>query len=170
MKDFIIETERLYLRPLRRKNIELWLEDSLLLENELNCNYQNFELMGGFKKAVQERYPSLLKDEENYFYYSCWFLIQKKDWGVIGGADFNGSPNELGEIELRFALDEKFEHMGYMTEVLHAMCNWSFQQKDVFSVVVKGVQANYRMERLLKRCCFEPYCRKEVVWWRREKD
>jgi len=170
MKDFMIETERLCLLPLRRRNIELWMEDILLLENELNCNYEVPPLQGKFREIVEKKYLRLIKDEENYMYHGFWLLIRKRDREVIGGADFIELPNEEGEIELRFELGREFEHHGLMSEAITAICNWAFQQKEILSVIAKIDFENYKAERLLRRCGFRVYSQKDNVCWRIEKE
>ncbi|MEY8298927.1 MAG: GNAT family N-acetyltransferase [Emergencia timonensis] len=49
-------------------------------------------------------------------------MVRKSDRVVIGSADFKDIPNEAQEVEIGYGLGKDFEHNGYMTEAVQAMC------------------------------------------------
>ena len=55
--------------------------------------------------------------------------IRKSDNVVVGSADFKNVPDEKGQVEIGYGLGKAFEHEGYMTEAVRAMCSWA---KDVY--------------------------------------
>lgn len=132
-----LETDRLYLTALTEKQLKLWIEDCSALEKELNCNYYAEPLEGVFLDIVKKQYEAAKKDSENYCYHSFWFLIRKSDRVVVGSADFKDVPNTNGEIEIGYGLGKVYEHNGYMTEAVKAMCEWAMKQKNVLHIIAE---------------------------------
>lgn len=132
-----LETDRLYLTALTEKQLKLWIEDCSALEKELNCNYYAEPLEGVFLDIVKKQYEAAKKDSENYCYHSFWFLIRKSDRVVVGSADFKDVPNTNGEIEIGYGLGKAYEHNGYMTEAVKAMCEWAMKQKNVLHIIAE---------------------------------
>ncbi|WP_423231066.1 GNAT family N-acetyltransferase [Clostridium magnum] len=62
------------------------------------------------------------KDPNNYLWHSFFFLIRRDDRIVVGSADSKDIPNGNGEVEIGYGLGKEFEHNGYMTEAVKAMC------------------------------------------------
>jgi RimJ/RimL family protein N-acetyltransferase len=133
----MIETDRLYLIPLTANQLKLWIEDIPALEKELNCSYQAEPMEGVFLHIVKGQYEITVNVELNYLYHSFWFLVRKTDRIVIGSVDFKGFPNADGEVEIGYGLGKEFEHNGYMTEAVQAMCHWAMEQELISHVIAE---------------------------------
>lgn len=166
----IFETERLYLLPLREKQIEWWVEDLPRLEKELDCVYKAEPMEGFFKEIVHGQVQKVQEDPANYIYHTFWFLLRKEDRLVVGSSDFKDVPNKEGEIEIGYGLGKEFEHRGYMTEAVEEMCQWGLSQKEVSAILAETEQGNVASENILKRCGFQIYKEEETNWWRRESE
>lgn len=160
-----LETERLYLIPLTAKQIALWVNDISSLEKELNCSYQAEPMRDVFLKIVKGQVEKTAADETNYLFHSFWFLIRKSDHVVIGSADFKDVPNANGEVEIGYGLGKEFEHNGYMTEAVKAMCNWALVQSDITHVIAETDVDNPASQNILKRCGFSLYQQADTYWW-----
>jgi len=79
-----------------------------------------------------------------YYWHSFWFLIRKGDRVVVGSADFKGGPNEKDEVEIGYGRGKEFEHNGYMTEAVSAMCAWARAQEKIKSVIAETYLATHR--------------------------
>ncbi|MFB0921518.1 MAG: GNAT family N-acetyltransferase [Oscillospiraceae bacterium] len=161
-----VDTERLELVALDARQMRLWLRDLSALEKELNCTYKAEALEGDFLRIVEGQAKLTEENAAEYYWHSFWFLIRKSDRTVVGSADFKKGPNEKGEVEIGYGLGKEFEHNGYMTEAVKAMCDWAKRQPKVKNVIAETLLDNQPSQNILKRCGFKETSRGESVWWR----
>ena len=161
-----INTERLELVALDARQMSLWLGDLIQLEKELNCTYKAEVLEGDFLRIVEGQAKLTEENAAEYYWHSFWFMIRKGDRTVVGSADFKKGPNEKGEVEIGYGLGKEFEHNGYMTEAVKAMCDWAKHQPKVNSVIAETLLDNQPSQNVLTRCGFKETSRAESVWWR----
>lgn len=162
----ILQTERLKLVLLSPQQLSLWTKDMKALEKELHCSYKAEPMEGFFLEIVKGQAERAEKDRENYVWHSFFFIVRKSDDIVIGSADFKDNPNENGEVEIGYGLEKEFEHNGYMTETVQAMCEWALKQQTVTSIIAETERDGAASQRVLKRCGFELYKMGETLWWR----
>lgn len=162
----MIETDRLYIMPLTAQQLRLWVEDIPSLEKELKCHYCAEPMEDIFLNIVKGQLDITEKDVANYLYHTFWFLIRKIDRVVVGSADFKDTPNENNEVEIGYGLGKDFEHNGYMTEAVKAMCNWAKTQDNISHITAETDIGNLQSQSILKRCGFIKYKQNETVWWR----
>jgi RimJ/RimL family protein N-acetyltransferase len=162
----MIETDRLYLIPLTANQLKLWIEDIPTLEKELNCTYCAEPMEGIFLDIVKEQFEITVEDETNYLYHSFWFLVRKIDRIVVGSADFKGLPNMDGEVEIGYGLGKEFEHNGYMTEAVKAMCQWAMKQGKIKYIIAETDIDGIPSQRILERCGFKQYKQGDTLWWK----
>ncbi|RDY22556.1 N-acetyltransferase [Romboutsia maritimum] len=162
----IIQTERLELISLTLEQLKLWIEDITKLEKELDCSYKAESMEGFFLEIVKGQYEISQKDPNNYLWHSFFFLIRKDDRVVVGSADFKDIPNENGDVEIGYGLGKEFEHKGYMTEAVKALCEWALKQNGVTSVIAETDLDGLASQRILERCGFKQYKAGETLWWR----
>ena len=161
-----INTERLELVALDARQMRLWLDKLEQLEKELNCTYQAEALEGDYLCIVEGQAKLTEENAAEYYWHSFWFMIRKSDRTVVGSADFKKGPNEKVEVEIGYGLGKEFEHNGYMTEAVKAMCDWAKQQPKVNSVIAETLLDNQPSQNVLTRCGFVETSRSESVWWR----
>jgi RimJ/RimL family protein N-acetyltransferase len=162
----ILETERLEIVPLTPGQLALWVENIPALERELQCTYAAEPMEGFFLEIVKWQLEVVRKDAGHYLWHGFWFLIRKSDRVVVGAADFKGVPNAAGEVEIGYGLGKAFEHMGYMTEAVRAMCGWAMQQQNVSHVIAETDADGLASQRILQSCGFVETTRAETIWWR----
>jgi RimJ/RimL family protein N-acetyltransferase len=162
----MIETDRLYLIPLTAQQLRLWIENIPALERELNCMYCAEPMTGYFLDIVKSQLEITVNDEANYLYHSFWFLVRKTDRVVIGSADFKDVPNEHNEVEIGYGLGKKYEHKGYMTEAIQAMCDWAMTQKEITHVIAETDIDSPQSQNILMQCGFVQYKQDNTIWWR----
>ncbi|MPN27820.1 hypothetical protein SDC9_175254 [bioreactor metagenome] len=161
----MIQTERLELIPMTARQLKLLVEDLPALEQELNCHYQAEPMEGFFLDIVKGQLAITEQDPENYLWHSFWLILRRSDRIVVGSADFKDVPNEAGEVEIGYGLGKPFEHSGYMTETVNAMCTWAMQQSGVSHVIAETDLDGLASQRVLQRCGFHEYLRGDTVWW-----
>ncbi|MEG0911857.1 MAG: GNAT family N-acetyltransferase [Ruthenibacterium sp.] len=106
------------------------------------------------------------QDAEHFLWHSFWLLIRKSDRIVVGSADFKDAPNANGEVEIGYGLGKEFEHHGYMTEAVKAMCDWAKTQKSVHAILAETELDGFASQRILQRCGFKEEKRAATIWWR----
>lgn len=162
----ILKTERLEITLLTPSQLKLWIEDIPALNKELNCTYKAEPMEGFFLEIVKKQLRKAQTDPTNYLFYSFFFLIRKTDRVVVGSADFKNLPNKNGEVEIGYGLGKTFEHNGYMTEAVKAICEFAVMQSNVFNVIAETEAEGFASQRILERCGFKKYKQAETIWWR----
>lgn len=165
-----IETERLRITALTPEQLDWWLNDLPWLEEKLNCSYQAEPLEGIFKEIVSGQLEITRQDSDNYLWHSFWLLIRKSDNVVVGSADFKNVPDEKGQVEIGYGLGKAFEHEGYMTEAVRAMCSWAKEQEGVSCIIAETEADGFASQRILKRCGFTEYAGNDTIWWRMQPE
>lgn len=162
----MIDTERLQIVPLTAQRLKLLAEDIQGLEKELDCRYRAEPIEGILLDIIKHQVETVANDEANYLYHSFWLIIRRADKVVVGSTCFKGKPNGNKEVEIGYGLGKRFEHNGYMTEAVQAMCNWALEQGTVLNVIAETEPGNPKSERVLERCGFVKYKRDINTWWK----
>lgn len=141
-----IETERLILRRIQEADAEEIYNGYINQEGYLY--YLNRE-----KRTLEEQKRSLIGIDDKYKKddYYTWLIVLKETNAIIGFIslevyDFNDC------IEVNYALDERYENKGYMTEAVKAVRKICFEK-----IKVKRFQAgccieNTKSRRVLEKC------------------
>lgn len=161
----ILKTERLELVPLLPYQLKLWVENIPKLEKDLNCSYQAEPMEGLFLEIVKGQLEKTEKYSSDYLWHSFCFLVRKSDRVVVGSADFKDIPNTDKEVEIGYGLGKEFEHNGYMTEAVQAMCKWALKQENVSHIIAETDIDGFASQRILQRCGFVEKRREETIWW-----
>ncbi len=161
-----LETKRLELLPLSPRQLKLWVENTVALEQELFSVYMAEPMEGFFLDIVRGQLIITESDPENYLWHSFWLLIRKEDRVIVGSADFKDIPNDNGDVEIGYGLGKLFEHKGYMTEAVKSMCDWALTQTGVTAVIAETDLDGFASQRILERCGFKKYAQEETLWWR----
>lgn len=162
----MIETNRLELIPLTPNALKLCVENIAELEKEMNCSYQGEPLEGYLLAIIKSQLDLVQRDPDNYIWHSIWLLIRNTDRVVIGSAAFKNAPDEDMEVEIGYGLGKAFEHNGYMTEAVKAMCDWALMQGTIAHVIAETYLNGFASQRILKRCGFKEVRREKTIWWR----
>ncbi|WP_313072296.1 GNAT family N-acetyltransferase [Lacrimispora sp.] len=162
----MIETNRLELIPLPPNALKLCVENLAELEKEMNCSYQGEPLEGYLLAIIKSQLDLVQRDPDNYIWHSIWLLIRNTDRVVIGSAAFKNTPDVDMEVEIGYGLGKAFEHNGYMTEAVKAMCDWALMQGTITHVIAETYLNGFASQRILKRCGFKEVRREKTIWWR----
>lgn len=161
-----IQTERLELILLTPSQLNLWIEDIPALEKELNCFYRGEPMDGFFLEIVKGQLKVARQDADNLLWHSFFFLVRKQDRTVVGSADFKCLPDKNGEVEIGYGLGKEFEHNGYMTEAVKAMCEFALKKAGVSHILAETDSDGYASQRILKRCGFRKDRQEKTIWWK----
>lgn len=161
-----IGTERLELILLTPAQLRLWTCDLAALEKELGCSYRAEPIEGPFRQVVEMQRAAAEKDPGRLLWHSFFFLVRKSDRVVVGSADFKAPPDEEGQVEIGYGLGSEFEHNGYMTEAVRALCGVALGQPGIAHILAETDLDGYASQRILVRCGFKKIRQAETMWWK----
>lgn len=93
-------------------------------------------------------------------------ILRGVDRVVVGSADFKDIPNANAEVEIGYGLGKEFEHNGYMTEAVKAMCKLAVKQNGVKNIIAETDLDSFASQRILERVGFKKYYEANTIWWR----
>lgn len=150
----MINTERLRLIPLTAEELTLWISDCVKFETALQIKYCGEPVAGNFISFVKTVIDNVRKDSQNFLFNTIWLIVRKHDNVAMGELAFYGSPNQQGEVEIGYGLNESFWGKGYMTEAVHAVAEWVLANNTVHSVIAI-TDNNPKSEHTLKQAGFK---------------
>ena len=132
MKNFILETERLYLREMTKADFPL-----------LCRHLQDKEVMYAWEHAYSddEVWEGLNKQFRSYreHGYGVWAVILKENEQLIGQCGLSLQPCDGREVlEIGYIFQKKYWHMGYAAEAAAACREYAFDKLnagEVFSII-----------------------------------
>ena len=131
-----IETERLLLHV----NSLEEMERSMLNGDEMSMDFYH-------------AYKYHEENEPGYDLEWCrlWDFYLKDSKSVIGGACFKGQPNEKGEVEIGYGIDEEYQNYGYATEAIGALIDMAKQNTGVKKILFEIEHDNYPSLRVAQK-------------------
>lgn len=153
---FMIETERLFLKPLSLSQLEKYYrcDNSLEIELKLKTGERNIpDLVKDKLKNVI--LPRVADPNKNYLFSTFWTGISKADQRMVGELCFKGEPNAKGEIELGYGTYDEFKNRGFMTEMVAAAIDWARTQENVTAILASSEKNNFPSSKVLVKNGFE---------------
>ncbi len=173
---FFIESERLRMIPLTNELLQLCDANRAAMELAVGLNISNMQVDPFYKNEVDDAMtnfwlPKTLEHPEDYMWYTSWEIILKSTNTSIGGMGFAGEPNEKGEAETGYMIDQQHQNQGYATEALQLLSGWALAQEKVKAIIVHTYWDNMASKRLLMKCGFEEVAKDEsgLMTFRLEK-
>lgn len=128
-----VRTKRLKMRPY---NLE---EMKALKENEQDKEMQ---------KAYGEMIDCMVANQGKEYWGAAW-EIALHDGTRVGDFCFKGAPDEAGEVEIGYGIDEPMQRNGYATEMVAAMLHWAMVQPGVKAVTAETEPDNKISQKVL---------------------
>lgn len=140
MKERMLETERMTLRPMSDAEIEAWTERTDSAE---------------LRTAYGEMLADCRRDAENRVWYAPWVMERKGNGESLGELGFKG-PVQHHAVEIGYSVLPEHEGNGYATEAVLALTAWALGQKGVAFVEAETAPDNKASQRVLEKCGFVP--------------
>lgn len=158
---FFIETERLQLVPLTHDLLTLCQQNRATMEAQLGLNTSDMRIDPLYVTELEDALtnfwiPMTAAHPDRYQWYTNWEIILKEERLAIGGIGFIGYPDENGQTETGFMLDQNFHSKGYAKEALVGITNWAFSHEEVKTIIAKTMEDNRPSRTLLERAGFMP--------------
>ncbi len=143
-----IETNRLILRRFTEDDAQEIYEGFVNQEDFLY--YANKE-----KRTLQEEIDSLKGIDKKYNnpeYYN-WLITLKDNKKIIGAINLNVD-NYNESVEFNYAIDDRYQCNGYMTEALEAVKNYCLNEMKVNRIFGGCEINNISSKRVMEKCAF----------------
>lgn len=160
-----LKTERLRLVPLDICNMQLLLEDTAKLEENLNLTYKGPKIVGEMRKAVEELCLAMKQNPKDYAYNTLWQFILESEAAIIGSACFKGVPDDEGKVEIGYGINKAYQNKGYTKEAVKEMCRWALMQDKVLKVIAETDKDNFASHKILEYCGMKKYKETEGSFW-----
>ncbi|OJU56312.1 MAG: hypothetical protein BGN96_14760 [Bacteroidales bacterium 45-6] len=158
-----IETERLFLIPLTARDLHSMMHNKQQAACELGWISDGKELDSKMRFIYQLKAQNIGKDQANWLFCTYFAIVLKESKHLVGQIGFKGTPDENGEIEVGYGLeDEKWYGKGFATEALKALIRWAFAQQGVLCVVADTDKSNFASQKVLKKS--------GMLFWKEEFD
>lgn len=113
--------------------------------------------------------PAVADVIRNYLYSTLWTAISKAENKMVGDLCIIGEPNGEGEIEIGYGTYEEFREMGYMSEIVSGIIEWSKTQPNVKFIIATTDKPNLASSKVLEKNHFQKICESETQFhWKRE--
>ncbi len=148
----MIETERLYIKPLIYDQLVKYIAADNSLEAELNLNPTSRSISPELKEAFEQTIlPNVADKTKNYLFSTLWTAILKSDNKMIGDICFIGEPNAEGEVEIGYGTYQEFRGRGYTTEIVKGIISWAKTQLSVKSIIASTDNTNTGSFKVLEK-------------------
>lgn len=153
----ILETERLYLRPLTKDDTE-----------SLAKMYADIEVMRfigegrTFNRAQAEKSIERWNEYEAQKGYCNWAIVRKEDNVYIGNCGFSRLPDD-SDIEIAYLLDEPYWGKGYASEISKATLEYGFDKLNMNRIVALVYPQNSPSIRVIEKMGMK--YEKEAEFW-----
>lgn len=149
---YIIETERLLIKPLDFTELQLYIENDNSLETRLCVEDSNRVFSPELKDALEQSIlPQVAENEKSYLFFTLWTIILKSEKRLAGDLCFKGLPDAAGNIEIGYGTYEEFTGRGLMTEAVRGMMEWAAKQPVVKSVTAATEKTNVASMIILQK-------------------
>ena len=144
-----IQTERLTLSVLLPEEIEALLAgDVQYVERATGVRYPPDDPNRGVDLNWHLR---ALRADPNQLPWRIRLIIERSSNTVIGSINLKGPPDESGDVEIGWGLNDDAHGKGYATEAATAVLEWAFEQPGVCSMSATIPDDNPASQRVAQR-------------------
>ena len=164
---FEVSTERFKIVPLNEYNLELSIINFNKMEKSLGLTVTDKNIGFREKNIFKIRLNDVKNNNSKYMWYTTWVVILKSENRIIGHIMLKGYPNEQGEVNIGYYMQEHYREKGYMSEAINKLIRWIFSNSDVKYIVADTLKTNTTSQNLLKKIGMKLYKEDdECFWWR----
>jgi ribosomal-protein-alanine N-acetyltransferase len=167
----VVETNRLLISALDRRQLDLYIRPDNSLEEELGLNAGDKVISAAVRRMFNELTIPAMRNAtaQNYFFYTLWIVIDKEHNRLVGELGFKGEPNTRGEVEIGYGTFPAFYGQGIMTEAVAGIVSWAKETPGIKSITAETAADNQASIRVLQKNGFELINKHGVmlVWSRR---
>lgn len=162
-----VESARLKIIELTTREMQLLLDNYQGLEAALGLPQTEQKLARRLRPVIAHNISFVQNAPDSHTWYTYWVVVLKSENRLIGGLGFKGPPDERGEVEIGYGMDDAERNKGYMTEAVAAMVQWALSQPSVRIVRAETANTNVPSMRVLQKVGFIAYrATDRYIYWR----
>lgn len=132
--------------------------DMMLLLKKGNAEKEFESIMGysinkvdGLEKELNDQFTTLaLENPDSRIWFRLWDIVLLDNNHRIGGALFKGGPNQNGEVEIGYGIDDEYQGKGYAKEAISCIVKWASEQEGVKAVIAETEKDNIASHKVLQ--------------------
>jgi [ribosomal protein S5]-alanine N-acetyltransferase len=152
----MIETYRLIIMPLSGEQLKKYANSPDELATDLGLVPSQVLMGEEVKDAIRNDLLANVTDvTKDPSFYTMWLVIEKNSKAIVGGICFHGEPDENGEVEIGYGIDELYHNRGYMSETIDGIIQWIVENKKVKIIRAETECNNISSIRVLEKNGFK---------------
>lgn len=152
----MIETDRLLIKPLSYDELIKHIKSPNDLANDLGLSPSISLIDKETQEAIlNDLLPNLSDLTKDPLFYTMWIVIEKNGKAIIGGICFHGEPDDNGEVEIGYGIDNDYRNKGYMTETIAGLIHWIKNRNEIKTIKALTEKSNLPSIQVLKRNNFK---------------
>jgi RimJ/RimL family protein N-acetyltransferase len=144
----MIETERLKLIPFEIRHFEAFERGESELAEMLKVIMAEGWLVFPEVMPYSREFLKQNADAANWWMY---FFVNKQDGKLIGNGGFKGKPDEIGTVEIGYAIAPLYQNTGLATEATRGLIEFAFSHRQVNSVQAHTLAEENASNRVLRK-------------------
>jgi ribosomal-protein-alanine N-acetyltransferase len=168
----VLHTDRLKITCLSWEQLEAYQLEPEQLERELGLSLSRPVLTSITRRAIAIKLRRMqLVPSAWHPWYTYWLIeLNLKRFGA-GLAGFKGRPDEIGRVEIGYAIDPGFRNQGFMTKAVRSLIDWAFKEPTCKAVIAPNtLKSNLASNRVLEKAGMTIYAQDETsLSWQIEK-
>ena len=172
---FYLESTRLRLIPLNTTQLQLHASDYEALQRTLGLVPRPMLMEEYFQKEFDDALanywlPETAANVSSYEWFTNWLIVHKEDNCVAGGIGVAGLPDDNGETEVGYGVDQSYRRQGIATEALECLAQWVFKHAASSALIAHTPADLLNSQNVLIKSGFEQIEEKEgLILWRKLK-
>jgi len=111
-------------------------------------------------------FKNLLSNDEYIEGFGPWMIIEKEKNEIIGGIGYLNVPDENGEVEIGFGINESKRRKGYCYEAATNIIGWAGNNDSVKYISAVCEKDNNASKCILMKLGFKIYTVDELIKWK----
>lgn len=164
----LVENDLLVLTPLTNEQLQLYVLNDGSLERHLGVGYSPKKINSDLQDGLHRHFlPLVEKHPEDFYYYTLWSIVLKKENVLVGDICFKGPPDEQGQVEIGYGTYDRYQNKGIMTEAVRLLLSWCQTCPEIKTVLAETETGNTASEKILLKTGFTLYHQgRDNSWWR----
>lgn len=151
-----IETKRLKVKALTADELKQHTQSPDDFANKLGLRPSSSLIDDQTREAIlNDLLPNVDNPAKDYLFYTMWLIVHKRQKAIIGGLCFHGEPDENGEVEIGYGIDNIYHNQGFMYEALIGLIEWLKNIPKVKLIKAETECSNAASVRVLEKAGFE---------------
>lgn len=171
---FSIDSNRLRLIPLTLDQLQLHLHHFDQLCTQLGVVCQPVALEKVFQDEFDDALlnywiPQVAANQRTYKWFTNWVIVHRQHNKIVGGIGVAGLPNDNGETEVGYGIDQNYRQQGIATEALNLLTQWVCNSPEIEAIIAHTPIDLLHSQQVLLKAGFKQIEEKDgILLWRKK--